>query len=1060
MKPIKLIISAFGPYAGLVPEIDFMQFEDKGLFLISGDTGAGKTTIFDAISFALYGITSGNYRDTRNLRSEYAGDKDESYVDFYFAHQGKNYHVYRQPAYERKKQRGTGVITEKEKAVLYTEGEPPIEGLTQVNAAVKDLLHIDEKQFKQIAMIAQGEFWELLNAKTEQRTEILRTIFMTGGYKNIEHKLKDRMDAAFKLKARTEDSIVQYFCDAVCDEESIYSEELTELKERAAKAASAFNLEELLEILEKLIDSDEEALPGAKDLLQKAEDEYGDLNNRLATAETGNEFIKRLTALSREKEELAHRKEEIETLKALLVKQRSATRLVNPAYVAYANKKVEADDTKKKIEEGTAELERAKEDAEKAQALSEAAEKEKPEGEAVKRMIDRITEEEPKYEQRTQMSKKLASLSEEEKAMTEEEQLLKEKEAKLRERIEELKEIVASLKDSPTDLVEAKSRGEKLQELFKEAKHICDDEIPERDRRKQALSEKQRNYQEAFEKYEEATLRRIQAEKILDGSRAGLLARDLKEGDKCPVCGSVHHPELAHLPKEPVTEEELKAIKKEEALLQENKAKANTEAEKAGASLDEFEEQLFSDISELLGKDEFGYEDKGQGPDEMIHALKEAVNVLREKTADNKELCSQLDKKVGELHRTEKDLESALGKDSEELSGKAADLSERRQKNSSMTAECNATLKALSDLNYEDLRKALEEKKKLLEKHNGITERLSKAREEKDTAQKHLTTLEASLKTLGVSLEAQLRDEKKISDEFEKILKEQGFDGIDEMKNYVTSEEVISESEKEVTEYESALSTNEVRLLQAKKDAEGKSLIDVTALKEKCEEKKQAVNEIRKTLSRTENRIAINKDKRDNIRSKKKDLLFARKEYSICNRLYNLVKGTTGNGKITLEQYIQAAGFDGIIAAANKRLLPMSDGRYQLFRQEDSLGKKINTFLDLEVMDNYTGHRRPVGNLSGGESFKASLSLALGLSDTVSSNLGGVQMDALFIDEGFGTLDKKSIESAMDILINLSGANKLVGIISHREELMNNISQQIKVTRKKNGSDISIELGL
>ena len=163
--------------------------------------------------------------------------------------------------------------------------------------------------------------------------------------------------------------------------------------------------------------------------------------------------------------------------------------------------------------------------------------------------------------------------------------------------------------------------------------------------------------------------------------------------------------------------------------------------------------------------------------------------------------------------------------------------------------------------------------------------------------------------------------------------------------------------------------------------------------------------------------------------------------------------------KITFEQYIQAAGFDNIIAAANRRLLPMSEGQYELCRKEDSDDKKSKTILNLEVRDNFTGHKRPVGNLSGGESFKASLSLALGLSDTVSSNMGGVQMDALFVDEGFGTLDRKSIENAMDILINLSGTDKLVGIISHREELMENIPQQIRVTKTKNGSRIEIDSG-
>ena len=236
MKPIKLKMSAFGPYAGDVQEINFEQFEERGLFLISGDTGAGKTTIFDAICFALYGTTSGSYRDTKNLRSEYAKPDTKSYVDFYFSHQGKNYHVLREPSYERKKQRGSGVVAVKENAVFYEEGMAPIEGIVKVNAAVKELLHIDEKQFKQIAMIAQGEFWELLNAKTEQRTEILRTIFLTDGYKNIEYKLKDRMDASYAVKKKAEDSIIQYFGDVSADESEELAEALVELQERAKGA--------------------------------------------------------------------------------------------------------------------------------------------------------------------------------------------------------------------------------------------------------------------------------------------------------------------------------------------------------------------------------------------------------------------------------------------------------------------------------------------------------------------------------------------------------------------------------------------------------------------------------------------------------------------------------------------------------------------------------------------------------------------------------------------------------------------------------------------------------
>ena len=279
------------------------------------------------------------------------------------------------------------------------------------------------------------------------------------------------------------------------------------------------------------------------------------------------------------------------------------------------------------------------------------------------------------------------------------------------------------------------------------------------------------------------------------------------------------------------------------------------------------------------------------------------------------------------------------------------------------------------------------------------------------------------------------------------------------MKEFAVSEKEITASEKVINEYKQKAETNKVRLAEAEKEAEGRERIDVEALENVSLEQDKCVKEISDHVNAIEYRIRINREKRDNISGQRVKYEEASHQNAVHTRLYNLVKGQTGNGKITLEQYIQASGFDGIIAAANRRLKPMSDGQYELYRQEDSLGKRSNTFLNLEVLDNYTGHRRPVGNLSGGESFKASLSLALGLSDTVSSNLGGIQMDALFVDEGFGTLDRKSIENAMDILVNLSGANKLVGIISHREELMENIPQQIRVTKTKNGSTIVIDTG-
>ena len=250
------------------------------------------------------------------------------------------------------------------------------------------------------------------------------------------------------------------------------------------------------------------------------------------------------------------------------------------------------------------------------------------------------------------------------------------------------------------------------------------------------------------------------------------------------------------------------------------------------------------------------------------------------------------------------------------------------------------------------------------------------------------------------------------------------------------------------------MNTNAAQLKQAEADAKGRKIVDIDELQRETEAQEEKVEALRDRKGRIGYRLQSNEEKRRNISRLREELEKYRGEYGVCLRLYQLVRGMTGKGRITLEQYIQAAGFDTIIRAANRRLLPMSDGQYVLYRREDPPEKRSNTFLDLEVLDNFTGHRRPVSCLSGGESFKASLSLALGLSDTVSAHLGGVQMDALFVDEGFGTLDRKSMGNAMEILTQLSGTNKLVGIISHREELMESIPQQIRIVKSRNGSRI------
>ncbi|MCR5702727.1 MAG: SMC family ATPase [Lachnospiraceae bacterium] len=1065
MKPIKLIMSAFGPYADEMPAIDFTDFEDKGLFLISGDTGAGKTTIFDAICYALYGKTSGSYRDTKNLRSEYAKDSVRSFVDFYFSHQGKEYHICREPSYERINRNGKKT-EEKEKVTFYypdgssVEGTRNVDGTKEELGVVRELLHVDEKQFKQIAMIAQGEFWDLLNAKTDERTKILRTIFQTSCYNSIEYKLKDRMDASYKLKANTENSIIQYFDDVCVDSEDGLAEQLSNLQLSAKKSGSAWNLEEIIEVVEMLIKSDKERLNVSKKELSEAEKKHEDSKKELAIAETNNDFIKKLENLRTKEKELNEKKKDIDEKEALLIRQKLATREVNPVYLSWKEKADAIKELKEKISGKNSDVKEAVKKAKEAEVAFEKAKNDKPEADKLQKFVDKIAEEEAKYQQRFELSAEIDKLKKSAETFAEEEKELKEREDKLKDRIIALKETQKNLKGTPEKLAEVRSMGKDLAKLLDDINKIIDEKLPDWDKKKNALKIKQDKFQEAREKFEDAKVEREKAERILENCRAGILANGLEDGQKCPVCGSVHHPELAKIPSEAVTEEEFNLLKDKETKLQKEKNDSNTEAEKDKTALEQFEDRLRVDILDCLENKLIGSDDSYAEFAELIKSIKEARKLVEDKITLNANEQNTLEKNNKELTKADSDLEKAQGEETETLNKDKENFTAKKQDTEKVKAEKEAVLKTLEDLSFDSWEQARAEQEKAEKRIDTITSVLENTDKDKKEADKRLASEQSSIKTMEESLVKEEKEEKTRMKKLDESISRCEFTSVDEMLKFVLSETDISEIDKEIVEYKQEVATNKKQIEDAEKDAKGREVIDIEALKEKCQAGEREVSGKRSIVNVIENRLDCNKDKLDKITSQESQLEKARKENGLCTRLYNLVKGTTGNGKITLEQYIQAAGFDGIIAAANRRLLPMSDGQYELYRQEDSLGKKSNTFLDLEVLDNFTGHRRPVGNLSGGESFKASLSLALGLSDKVSSDMGGIQMDALFVDEGFGTLDRKSIESAMDILVNLSGTKKLVGIISHREELMENIPQQIRVKKTKNGSQLTTEIGL
>ncbi len=935
MKPIKLIISAIGPYADEPLEIDFSQFSGKGLFLISGDTGAGKTTIFDAICFALYGETSGHYRDTKNLRSQYAAPGTKSYVDFYFSHQGEEYRIYRQPGYLRAKQRGEGLIEEKEKAVLYCGAETPQEGKTQVDRRIKELLSISFEQFKQIAMIAQGEFWELLNASTQERTEILRTIFMTERYQRLEQKLRERRNAGLNEKKRLENSVVQYFNEAAAGPKSQLAEDLQKLQEQTAASGGAWDLAAMLDLLAALLAEDEAENVLVQADLQAANQLLDERKKALIEAQANNRLLARLAEHQERQRQLAAQGPTMEGQAQLLQRQKAARREVQPVFQRWQEAQAQAAKTEADIEK-------------QKQAVAQA--------EAAQRQAAAVLTPE-------------------------------------------------QLQQASTWLVESQNQQEEWERVAGDLNKLLKQDISDYNIAKGDLEKKQREFEKAQGEYNKLDEEYKRQEQILENCRAGILAQTLAAGQPCPVCGSTQHPSPARLPAEAVTEADLKQSKAALELARQAKDNLLTEAENAKGILQNQGEQLKKNV---------------------IKTLAEAGQPQIEEAAKGEELTAQLQQAA------------------QKIDTKIRDVKQKQQK---LGQKC---------LDYIEAARL----EKPSARPSSVKQAIELAQQAAAAVQGSLDTAAGSLSALQNSLTEQQNKAAACQVDFAAVLQQKGFADEAEFKQLLVTEEKISQTEKTLEDYRLAVLTNQGQLAQSTEDAKGRVLVDEAALQQQVQAQAQLVADLQTESNLLQTRLTQNGRLQQNIAAQKEPLAAACQESQLCSQLYNLISGNISEkNKITFEQYIQAAGFDNIIAAANRRLLPMSDGQFELFRVQEAGNKRSKASLDLEVQDNFTGQRRPVGNLSGGESFKASLSLALGLSDTVAGDLGGVQMDVLFVDEGFGTLDRKSIENALDILLSLSGANKLVGIISHREELVENIPQQIRVRKSKNGSSIEIDTG-
>lgn len=926
MRPLLLKMSAFGPYAGNTV-IEFDKLGDKGLYLICGDTGAGKTTIFDAICYALFGEASGRLRDVSMLRSKYADDLTPTEVELLFLHNDKEYRIVRNPEYYRPSKRGGGLTKQPQDACLYMPDGNVISKAKDVNKAVEELLSLNCDQFFQISMIAQGSFRELLISDTNTRQKIFRELFKTGFYLTLQDKLSEARKEISDKVSDSKKSIEQYVRDIMVDEDDVLLIDVENAK------SGLMLTEDIIELIVSLINKDETIANDNENKLKMVNGELERVNSSIAIIENAINSKEMLDITLKKYEE----KKPVEE---------AANAEFEKAKIELAKK----DDIVKELSTIEAEIKK-NEDIKKTEAL-----------------INRLSADE------NNKTENLGLLSDE-----------KEQKAGV---LSELKSELDGLKNVGVSIEEYKNKLEKLDESINELNELKK-EHKKFIRGQQELEELTDKYIEDNNEFKRLRDIYEEMEQAFRDGQAGILAATLTDGEKCPVCGSIAHPDKAKLTDEIPSEEKLNQAK-------ENASKARDKANEASSFLrsrrtfvELIKEQLINNAVEL-----FSDSDIDEDKDLFISNLESNIESYEfEITTLRNDINDKLNNEKRRATRKKEIEDNLISEYEEKLKLIDEDI-----------ASLNIEIAGINASINENKLKAKEIKESL------IFSDMSDA----EIRRNELTN---TLNSIQKSYDIKEQERNQIHDEVTKL-------------------------------------TSKIESL--KKSLEGIEISDVTDKKAKKTELEYKCNDLIKKIQEERTRIRINNNVLVNIKDKAESLKETEKNLSYITSLSKTANGElSGKEKIKLETYIQTTYFDRIIRRANLRFMEMSSGQYELKRQRVASDIRGQSGLDLVVIDHYNGTERSVRTLSGGESFMASLSLALGLSEEVQSSSGGVSVDTLFVDEGFGTLDSDSLDLAYKALTNVTEGNRLVGIISHVAELRNKIDNQIIVKKEKSGGSVA-----
>ena len=907
MRPLRLEMTAFGPYAGTV-NLPLEELGKNGLYLITGVTGAGKTSIFDAITFALYGQASGKNRSPKSLRSKYAEPGVETEVKLTFEHRGQEYSITRKPDQERAKKKGEGTVEAKAEVEFCAPGKSPITKINEADSAIKQLLGIDREQFAQIAMISQGDFMRLLTAGTDERMGIFRKLFGTQVFKELQTLLLAEKSQAERRYEEVRGTIRGYIKDVLPEEEN------TE------------NITLVVRLIEEKLEADKTEEKELRERVAAIDGQMGVLQQDIGKAE------------------------ELEKAKLSLQNIDQGIEAARQAIVA----------AKAKLQDEEQKAPRRKEIT----AAIAKLESQKPEYEELKKIRDGLADAETQLKN---TETKAANAENDKQKYTEEGELLK-REA---EEKKDAKIHVAELEGTLTGIREKQDRVQELETALEELNTL-----------ENAFAEAREAYRKAKTNYDNCSGEYEQMNRHFLDAQAGIIAEQLVPGEPCPVCGSTEHPSPASIATEAPSEAELN--KKREAM-----QKAASEQQQKSAK-----------AGELNGKKKNAME-----------------TIVRE-------------------------AERVLGGGAEPGDAFVVALQERIQKASA--ALQNEHAKVSADLRTEEGNvKRLAELDDLIKKAG---EELAKAEQIIGETAQQKAVLEEKAKALRIRAE-----ERSAKLEYESL------DKLNEAIGLLQKEDdALETAYEEARKHFDETTKQESGLAGRKKELEAivsrGTNIDLDAARQQLtqvsEEKKEAITRQQELNTR----MQIHRNAVEKISQQSELMKEAEDDLKWIVTLSDTAGGTlTGKEKITLETYVQMAYFDRILHKANARFRIMSDNQYEFKRRRESSNKRSKTGLELDIIDHYNGSERSVETLSGGESFMASLSLALGLSDEIQASSGGIELDTLFVDEGFGTLDEDTLAQAMRALHKIAENDRLVGIISHVSELKEKITKQIVVTKRKTG---------